>query len=265
MAAELKNEKVLFEKKEQQLGIMTLNRPEKLNALNVPLIQEFQEVLDFIVEDDEISVVIITGAGRAFSVGADLDMLHDLGTPEVFRRDLKRLWHMSFGTIEDMEKLFIAALNGWTLGGALELALACDLRVAAEGVLLGLPEIKYGIIPDSGGTNRLAKLVGPAKTKELILSGESITCEEAHRLGLVNKILSSENFLDEVLGYASQFVEKSSVALGLGKIAVNKSLSQDTKSGLEDAMLIQSILLKTSGYQDAIRTFKEKKENKKIK
>lgn len=258
MTTGLKNEMVLFEKKER-LCIVTLNRPEKLNAFNVSLIQEFQEVLDFIIEDDEISVVIVTGAGRAFSVGADLDMLNDLGTPEVFRRDIRRLWHKSFGTIEDMEKLFIAALNGWTLGGALEMAIACDLRVAAKGVSLGLPEIKYGIIPDAGGTNRLARLIGSSSTKEMVLSGESITCEEAHRIGLVNKALPPENFLDEVIKYASKFVDKSGVALGLGKLAVNRSLNQDVKSGLEDAIIIQSILLKSSGYQDTIKAFAEKK------
>jgi len=258
---ELRNKNVLF-RKEEGLGLLTLNRPEKLNALNVPLIEEFGEVLDVIREDDEIGVVIITGEGRAFSVGADIDVIEHLGSPEAFRKDMKKLWHKNFDSIEEMEKLFIAALNGVTLGGGLELALACDLRVAAEGISLGLPEINFGLIPDAGGTIRLARLIGPGMAKELILSGELIPCEEANGLGLVNRVLPSQNFLEEVFHYASKFVNKSAVAVGLGKVAVNKCLNQDIKSGLEDAIIIQSILLETPEYQEAVKAFKEKQKTR---
>jgi enoyl-CoA hydratase len=255
---EPKNELVLFHKK-GRLAFMTFNRPQKLNALNIPLIEEFKEVLAYIDEDEEISVVIITGAGRAFSAGADLDMLLSYESIAAFRRELKEQWQKAFNAMEDMEKLFIAALNGLTLGGACELAIACDLRVAVEGISMALMEIKHGMIPDVGSINRLPNLVGAAMAKELILSGDAITSEEAYRIGLVNKVFPAEHFLDEVEKYASKFTGNAKTAVGLGKLAINKGLHQDVKSGLVDAMMIQSILLKDEGYLEATRKHQEKK------
>jgi enoyl-CoA hydratase/carnithine racemase len=254
---ELRKENVVL-RREGRIGILTLNRPGKLNALNVSLIRELGEVLNHIREDDEMSVIIVTGEGRAFSVGADMEVIGGLGSPKTFRKVMRERWHSKFDAMEDMEKLFIAALNGFTLGGGLELALACDLRVAAEGVKLALPEIGFGLIPDAGGTIRLSRLVGPSAAKELILSGEAITSEEAKALGLVNKVLPAENFLQETMEYAKKFADKSPVALGLGKVAVNRNLNQDIKSGLDDAVLIQSILLETPEYAEALKALMEK-------
>ena len=161
--------------------------------MNIPLIEEFKDVLGFIDEDEEISVVVITGAGRAFSAGADLDMLLGYESLQAFRRELKGQWQKAVNTLEEMEKLFIAALNGITLGGACELAIACDLRVAVEGMSMALMEIKHGMIPDVGSTSRLPNLVGSAMAKEMILSGDRITSEEAYRIGLVNKVFPANN------------------------------------------------------------------------
>jgi enoyl-CoA hydratase len=258
---ELKNKNILF-RKEERIGIVTLNRPEKLNALNIPLIEEMEEVLGLIREDDGIGVVVLTGAGKAFSVGADIDMLSDLGPTATFRKKMKQLWHRTFGAIEEMDKLFIAALNGHTLGGGLELALTCDLRVAAEGIALGLPEINFGLIPDAGGTIRLARLVGPGIAKELILSGESITSEEAKACGLVNKVFPAHHFLEDALRYAEKFASKSGIAVALGKVAIQKNMNQDIQAGLEDAILIQSVLLKTPEYRESVESFKEKLKKK---
>lgn len=258
---ELKNETILYSK-EGRRCIITLNRPEKLNALTVPLVTELNDALDFISKDKEISVVIITGSGRAFSVGADIDMIENLGSPDTFRIETRERWHKAFNAIEGMEKLFIAALNGITLGGALELSLACDLRVAATDAVFGLPEINFGLIPDAGGTIRLTRLIGPAAAKELILSGEMITCENAKSVGLVQQIFPMENFMEAVMEYSKQFEDKSPMALGLGKIAVNKNVHQDTESGLEDALIIQSILLETSEHREALADFKKKLKSK---
>ena len=252
----LKNETILYSK-EGRRCILTLNRPEKLNALTVPLVTELNDALDFIRNDEEISVVIITGTGRAFSVGADIEMLENLGSPETFRTETRERWHKAFNAIEGMEKLFIAALNGITLGGALELALACDLRVAAADAVFGLPEINFGLIPDAGGTIRLTKLIGPGAAKELILSGNLIPSQIAKSMGLIQQVFAAENFMEEVLNYSKQFEQKSPIALGLGKAAVNKNMHQDIVSGLEDALFIQSILLKTREHQEALDEFKK--------
>ena len=257
---ELRNEFVLFER-EGRLATLTLNRPKKLNALNLDLINEFQQALDAIRRDDEISVVIVTGAGKSFSAGADLEFLHDLGSPAQFRKDLKKNWHGPFDAIENMEKLFIAAINGAAVGGGVELALACDLRIAAVGASFSMPEIKYGLMPDAGGTNRLPKLIGMARAKELVFSGEPITSDEACRIGLVNSIFPDEGFMESARGYARKFLDKSPLALGLGKLVMNRSVDLDTRAGLEDAAMLQSVLLQSEEYQEAVRRFDEKRKN----
>lgn len=252
---ELKNETVLYSK-EGRRCILTLNRPDKLNALNIPLATELNDALDYIRYDKEISVVIITGTGRAFSVGADIEVIENLGSPDSFRAETREIWHKPFNAIEGMEKLFIAALNGITLGGALELSLACDIRVAATDAVFGLPEISFGLIPDAGGTIRLTRLIGPAAAKELILSGKLIPSDDAKAMGLVQQVFPAESFMETVMEYSKQFEDKSPIALGLGKSAVNRNAHQDTESGLEDALFIQSILLETSEHREALEAFK---------
>jgi enoyl-CoA hydratase/carnithine racemase len=254
---DLKNELVLLAK-EGRLVVITINRPKKLNALSLDLMDEFRQVLEAIARDDEISVVILTGAGEFFSVGADLEFLHSLGTPKQFRRALKEHWHKSFDAIENMEKLFIAAINGPAMGGGVEMALACDLRVVAENATLAMPQITFGLIPDSGGTNRLAKQVGLAQAKEFVFSGESINSDEASGIGLVNRVFPNENFGATARKYAEKFLDKSPAALGLGKGAINRSLDLDTREGLEDAAGVQSVLLGSEEYQQALRAFAER-------
>lgn len=234
---------------EGNLATITINRPRKLNALSLDMMDEFSQVLEAVSKDDEICVVIITGAGEWFSAGADLAFLHSLGSPGQFRRVLKEKWHRTFNAIEHMEKLFIAAINGPAMGGAVEMALACDFRVAADSASFTMPQIKYGLIPDSGGTSRLPKLIGLSKAKELILSGETINSSEAERIGLVDRKFTDADFMGMVRQYAQKFLDKSPTALGLGKLTINKSLDLDTAAGLEHAGMVQSVLLGSEGYQ----------------
>lgn len=250
---------VLFEK-DHRLATITLNRPNKLNALNLSLIHEFVQVLEAIRVDDEISVIILTGAGKSFSAGADLEFLHSLGSPAEFRKELKENWHKPFDAIENMEKLFIAAINGAAIGGGVEMALACDLRVAAEGASFAMPEIKYGLMPDAGGTSRLPKLIGVARTKELVFSGETISSGEASQIGLVNRVFPDEGFMESAKAYARKFLDKSPIALGLGKLVINRSPDLDTRAGLDDAAMLQSILLESEEYRQAMRIFDEKRK-----
>jgi len=255
------DELVLFEK-EGRLATITLNRPGKLNALTVGMIRQFGQILNAISGDDEISVVIVTGAGKAFSAGADLEFLHSLGSPAEFRKRLKENWHKHFDAIENMEKLFIAAINGVAIGGGIELALACDIRIAAECANFSMPEIRYGLIPDAGGTNRLPKLIGPARTKELIFSGEPISSSEAHQIGLLNRVFPDEGFAQAAKTYAEQFLDKSPTALGKGKLVVNRGVSLNTRAGLDDAAMLQSLLLGSDEYQEAMRIFHEQRKNR---
>lgn len=257
----LKSELVLLEKV-GRLATITINRAEKLNALSLNLMGEFRQVLEDIAGDDELSVVIITGAGRAFSVGADVEFLHSLGSPKQFRQALKEYWHDNFNAIESMEKLFIAAINGIALGGAIEMALACDLRIAAASATFAMPEIEYGLIPDSGGTNRLARLIGSACAKEFALSGDFISSAEAGRIGLVNQIFPDETFATSVEKYANKFLDKSPRAIGFGKRAINRSMELDTYTALDEAGSLQTILLGSEAYQRAVRLFHEKRTKK---
>jgi enoyl-CoA hydratase len=252
---------VRLEKEGRGLARILLNRPKKLNALSLEMMEQFGQCLDAIQYDDEISVVIITGEGKAFSVGADLEFLHELGAPEDFRKALFQYWHRHFDAIENMEKLFVAALNGIALGGALEMALVCDLRIAAEGIKVAMPQIKYGLLPDSGGTNRLAKLIGRSVTKEFILSGESIDSQEALRIGLVDRVFPAQDFLNHAYRYVEKFLDKSSSAIGLGKLAVNRGEELNSKEGLVDAALFQSILLNSDPYKRAIKHFERKRDS----
>ena len=236
---------------------IVLNRPQKLNALSLELMEQFHGILQQVRVRDDISVAIITGEGRALSVGADLAYLHNLGSGEQFRKDLHYYWHRNYNAIEEMEKVFIAALNGMVLGGALEMALACDFRLAVAGSQLGMPQINYGLIPDSGGTNRLAKLIGAGPAKEMVFSGESISTERALALGLLDRIYAEAEFEDGVTRFAHRFSDKSPVALGLGKLAINRGRELDVQSGLGDAAVFQSALLDTEPYLAAMRRFQE--------
>jgi enoyl-CoA hydratase len=255
------DELVLFEK-EGRLATITLNRPNKLNALTVSMIEQFGGALSAIRDDDEISVVLVTGAGKAFSAGADLEFLHSLGSPAEFRKRLKQNWHRHFDAIENMEKLFIAAINGIAIGGGVELALACDLRIAAECANFSMLEIRYGLIPDAGGMNRLPKLIGPARAKELIFSGEPISSGEALRIGLLNRVFPDDGFAQAAKTYAQKFLDKSPMALGRGKLVVNRGMNLDTRAGLDDAAMLQSLLLDSDEYQEAMRIFNEKRKNR---
>jgi enoyl-CoA hydratase len=249
---------VLYEKSEF-VGTITLDRPEKLNAINFEMLDELWTLLQDIMVDDEVRVILLKGEGRYFSAGADLAILETL-KPETFRIRQRRYWNRVFSEFEDIQKMTIAALNGPALGGGLELALCCDLRYSVDDATFSLPEINFGILPDSGGTARLPWLIGLAKAKELILTGESIEAREATELGLLNGMFTRESFAAEVRKIAVKMAQKAPLALGMGKQLINKSFQhRDIKASLEAAMGVQSILISTDDYREAVKAFKEKR------
>ena len=249
---------IAYEKSEG-IGTITLNRPAKLNAITFEMLDEMWALFQDIIADDEVRVILLRAEGRYFSAGADLGILATM-TPTSFRWRQRRYWNRVFNEFEDIQKLTIASLNGPALGGGLELALCCDLRYAVEDAHFSLPEINFGILPDSGGTVRLPWLIGLARAKEFILSGDSISARRAEEIGMVNAVFPRETFNEEVRKIAVKMAEKAPLAVGMGKQLINRSFQQrDIKTCLEEATDVQTALIFSEDYQEAIRAHKEKR------
>ena len=192
---------IIYEK-DRGIGIITFNRPKSMNAMNSEFISEFNQLIDDIVKDDEVSVVIIKGNEKFFVAGADIKEIIGIDTPMEAHDFAAKLQYL-FSRIEDLEKPVIAAVSGLALGGGCELALSCDMRIAADNASFGLPEIKIGIIPGAGGTQRLPRLVGVGRAKELLYTGDPIGADEAYRIGLVNKVVPLDLLMVEVKRWLS--------------------------------------------------------------
>ncbi len=241
------------------VGTITLNRPEKLNAISFDMLDELWTLLQDIVVDDEVRVILLTGAGRYFSAGADLDILEGL-TLATFRARQRKYWNRVYSEFEDIQKLTIAAINGPAIGGGMELALCCDLRYAAAEATFRMPQINFGLLPDAGATLRLPWLMGLPQAKEFILSGDPIDAQEAMAFGLVNRVFPQLTFSEQVQELANKMAQKPPLALGMGKQLINRSYQQrDAKAGLEDAMDVQSVLIATEDYEEGIKAFHEKR------
>ncbi len=251
-------ENIVYEKSEG-VGTITLNRPGKLNAITFEMLDDLWALLQKILVDDEVHVILLKGEGRYFCAGADLGILGTM-TPETFRIRQRKYWNRVFNEFEDIQKLTIAALNGPALGGGVELALCCDMRYAVDDATFALPEINFGIIPDTGGTVRLPWLIGLARAKEFILTGDPISATSAVEWGLLNGIFPRETFDEGVRRIAVKMAGKAPLAVGMGKQLVNRSFQQrDIKTGLEEAMDVQSILIGTGDYREAVKAQGEKR------
>jgi enoyl-CoA hydratase len=205
--------------KDESVGIVTLNRPEVLNALNKAVFEELGFVFDKIARDEDVKAVILTGVGKAFAAGADIEAMKDLSPLEA--RQFALAACKTQEKISALPKPTIAAINGYALGGGCELAMCCDLRIASENARLGQPEINLGIIPGGGGTQRLARLVGLAKAKELVFTGKMIDAQEACQIGLVNKVVQPSELMAEAIKLARDLASKSAPALSLAKAALD--------------------------------------------
>lgn len=219
-------------RKEQTTTWITLNRPNKLNAINATMLQELSEALDKIEKDNNIRCVIITGEGKkAFSAGADITELQKL-THET-AAEFSRKGQQVFSQVEALSKPVVAAINGYALGGGLELALACDFTLASDRAELGFPEMKLGIIPGWGGTQRLAWTVGVAEAKRLIMLGENVKAEEALKMGLVDKVVPQNILEAKAEALAQRLYECSPTALKYAKRTINSVTKSFLESGLK--------------------------------
>ncbi len=230
---EFKN--LILEKSE---GICTIkiNNPQSLNALNNDVLQDLDAAFDLVAKDDEVSVIVLTGEGKAFVAGADIAYMKDLDVEggKKFSEDGARI----FRKIETLNKVVIAAVNGFALGGGCELAMACDFRIASEKAKFGQPEVGLGITPGFSGTQRLPRLVGLGRAKELIFTGGHINAEEAYRIGLVNKVTDKEELMKETYAIANKIKSNSMSAIRNSKEAMNRGIETD----FETAMGIESNL-----------------------
>ncbi|MEB3851973.1 MAG: 3-hydroxyacyl-CoA dehydrogenase/enoyl-CoA hydratase family protein [Desulfurococcales archaeon] len=256
---EIKKETILI-RLEKPIAWIVLNRPNKLNALSPKLLRELGEALDELEERDDVRVVIITGSGRAFSAGADVTAFAGI-TPiqaAVFSRRFQELTLK----IEYYTKPVIMALNGYTLGGGLELAMSGDIRIASETAMLGQPEINLGFIPGAGGTQRLPRIVGRSKAKELIFTGDMIPASEALKLGLVDKVVPPERLEQEARALALKLAEKPPLALMAAKYAVNYGMETNIWAGLALEAFEFGILFSTEDVAEGVTAFLTKRKPK---
>lgn len=238
------------------LGIITLNRPEVRNALDAQMMAEIRQALAELQEHQEVKVVVFTGAGeKSFAAGADIAALRERTFLEILEPGMSGL----YAEIENYEKPTIAAVNGFALGGGCELAMACDLRLAAEHAKFGLPELNLAIIPGAGGTQRLTRLVGQGKAKELIFTGDILTAEESERIGLVNKVVPLDQMMNTATELAQKITKKGPLALRLAKVAINHGSEANIQTGLIIEKLAQSILYTTEDKYEGTSAFLEKR------
>ena len=251
--------KTLLYELEDGLATITLNRPDQLNAINLEMRQDFTALTEALYFDDDVRVVLFTGAGRAFSSGGDIAHFEQGWRTPTFRAHSRRLIKF-FDDLEMLEKPVIAAINGPATGGGLELALACDVRFASQTATLGFRENYLGLIPGIGGCARFARLIGVAKAKELIFAGTMIEAQEAQAIGLVNRVVPAEQLLGEARAYAQMLLKRAPQSLGLAKKVLNQVAHLDTTSALVMEGLAQSILLRTEDHQEGLRAFREKRK-----
>lgn len=253
---EFKN--TLYEKSEG-IATITINRPQALNALNEETLKEISSRIADAKQDENIRVIVFTGAGdRAFCAGADLNMMK--GKSAYKGMHLSYIGQRLTLEIEELEKPVIAALNGYTLGGGLELAMACDLRIASENAQLGQPEVNVGLIPGWGGTQRLPRLVGKGKAKEMIFTGGRIDAKTAERLGLVNKVVPLDQLKSVVKEFASEIMSKPPIAIELAKQLINKSTEIDLRVGLINEAEAFGVLASTEDFREGVGAFLEKRK-----
>lgn len=248
----------LLYEKENGIGIITLNRPKAFNALNDEIMRELGQLLDAIAADDEVKAVILTGGNKAFAAGGDIAYM--LNADPLKAEAFIALCHETIDKIENLDKPVIAAIAGLALGGGCELAMGCDIRIAAEGTKFGQPEINLGIMPGAGGTQRLARLVGPGWAKHLILTGDPIDAAAALRIGLVTKVVPVESLMDEAKKLAAKLAAKGPIAMRMAKKCINYGANVDLPSGLVFEQKTWAFLFATEDQKEGMQAFLDKRK-----
>ncbi len=245
-------ENIILEK-EDGIAVITFNRPEAMNALNIQTRAEFREAIADVAADEAVRVLILTGNGKAFVAGSDIKEFNK--TTPYAAHNIMRLGEM----VEKLEKPVIAAVNGFCLGGGCEIAMGCDIIIASDKAKFGQTEINIGIIPGGGGTQRLQRLIGACRAKELIFTGDIIRAEEADRIGLVNRVVPLEELMPTAKEMARKIATKSAAALKLAKTAINRGMQTDLESGLKYEYELYSLSLTLEDKVEGVNAFLEKR------
>ncbi|HYA46930.1 MAG TPA: enoyl-CoA hydratase [Burkholderiales bacterium] len=242
-----------------RVGLVTLNRPKALNALNDALMDELGEALAGFEADDGVGAIVLTGSDKAFAAGADIDAMKTWGYMDVYKSEyITRNWER----MKSVRKPVIAAVSGYALGGGCELAMMCDIVVAADTAKFGQPEIKLGVMPGAGGTQRLPRAIGKAKAMDLILTGRTMDASEAERAGLVSRVVAADKLLDEALGIAAQIAEFSLPSVMMAKESVNRAYEAPLAEGMLFERRLFHALFATEDQKEGMAAFLEKRKPK---
>jgi enoyl-CoA hydratase len=238
-----------------QVALIQLNRPKELNALNLQLMMELRDALQSLDKNERVRVIIITGNDQAFAAGADIKQMADKSAIDMLMTDQFSTWDQ----IKKTKKPIIAAVSGFSLGGGCELAMTCDMIIASETARFGQPEIKIGVMPGAGGTQRLTRAIGKAKAMELVLTGRFLSADEALRYGLINKVVPVEMYLHEALQLANEIAQMSPIAVQLAKEAVNRSFETHLDEGLNFERKNFYLAFASEDQKEGMKAFVEKR------
>jgi enoyl-CoA hydratase len=247
-------ETILTETRER-VGLVRLNRPKALNALNRLLLTELMQALDEFDRDPAIGAIVISGDERAFAAGADISEMAESSAVEMLLRDQISL----FDRITRIHKPVIAAVSGWCLGGGCELMLSCDMAVASETARFGQPEVKLGVIPGAGGTQRLTRAVGKAVAMEMVLNNRTLTATEALAMGMINRVVPPERFLDEALTLATEIAGRAPLAVRMGKEMVNLAFETPLSQGISAERRAFYFLFASADQKEGMQAFLAKR------
>jgi enoyl-CoA hydratase len=245
----------LIVSREGTVALVRLNRPQVLNALNQALMADLVDLVEGFDQDPEVRCIVLTGDERAFAAGADISEMAEATAVEMLQRQQFARWDR----LRKIRKPLIAAVSGFALGGGCELAMTCDLIVAAETARFGQPEINLGLIPGAGGTQRLVRAIGKARAMELILTGRHITAQEAYAAGLVTKVVAAELYLAEAMRLAQEIASKPPIAVQLAKEAVLRAFDTSLEMGLEYERRNFYLLFATEDRTEGVTAFLEKR------
>ena len=240
------------------IAVIKFNRPKALNALSTEMTKELSDLFDKLAVNDSVRGIILTGEGKAFMAGADITEMKEWGASE--GREFARLSNSTFIKIAEIGKPTVGAVNGFALGGGLEISLCCDWSIASENAVFAAPEVTLGIIPSGGGTQRLPRLIGSGRAKELIFTGKRINADEAEKIGLVNKVVSYEELMDEAVNSLGTALRNSSVALKYAKEAIDTGMSLDLNSGIKAEINSTGMVFASEDKNEGVTAFLEKRK-----
>jgi enoyl-CoA hydratase len=240
----------------QYVAVITLNRPKELNALNLQLMGEIRDALKELDEDNNVRAIVLTGNERAFAAGADIKQMAGRTAIDMLQIDQFSTWD----SIRKTKKPVIAAVIGFALGGGCELAMLCDMIIASETAKFGQPEIKIGVMPGAGGTQRLTRAVGKARAMEMVLTGKFISADEAYQFGLINRVVPVELYLSEAVKLAQEIAEMSPIAVHMAKESVNKAFDSTLQEGLSFERKNFYMLFASEDQKEGMNAFVEKRK-----